>query len=72
MGRIKEGIAVKKDSLESLGIDNVERQVMVGDPVEEENSKPLAAEPAAQLAEKKLVVRVVNIGVDEVGDFLVI
>lgn len=72
MGRIKEGIAVKKDSLESLGIDNVERQIMVSDPVEEENSQPFAAEPSAQLAEKKLVVRVVNIGVDEVSDILVI
>jgi hypothetical protein len=71
MGRIKKGIAVEKDSLEPFGIDNVERQIMVGDPVEEENSKPFAAESSAQLAEKKLVVRVINVGVDEVCDFLV-
>lgn len=68
VGHIKEGIAVEKDPLEPLGIDNVERQVMVGNPVEEEYSEAFAAQSSTQLAEKKLVVGIIEVGIDEVGD----
>jgi hypothetical protein len=68
VGHIKEGIAVEKDPLEPLGIDNVERQVMVGNPVEEEYSEAFAAESSTQLAEKKLVVGIIEVGIDEAGD----
>lgn len=71
IGLIKEWIAVEKDPLEALGIDNLERQIMVGDPVEEECSKALAAKPSTQPADKKLVVRIIEVDIDEVGDGLV-
>ena len=54
VGHITEGIAVEKDPLEPLGIDNVERQVMVGNTVEKEDLEAFAAESSTQLAEEKL------------------
>ncbi|RYP66318.1 hypothetical protein DL770_008825 [Monosporascus sp. CRB-9-2] len=72
IGPIKERIAVEKDTREPLAVDNVERQIMVGNLVEEEYPKAFAAEPSTQLAEKKLVVRIIEFGIDEVGDSLVI
>jgi hypothetical protein len=43
---------------------------MVGNPVEEEYSEAFAAESSTQLADKKLVVRIIQVGIDEVGDSL--
>jgi len=71
VGRIKDGIAVEQDPLEPLGIDNVERQIMVRNPVEEEYPEAFAAKPSTQFANKKLVVRIIQVGIDEVGDSLV-
>lgn len=45
---------------------------MVGDPVEKEYSKTFAAEPLTQLAEEELIIRVIQVGVQELGDSLVL
>ena len=41
VGHIKDGIAVEQDPLEPLGIDNVERQIMVGNQSRRSIRRPL-------------------------------
>lgn len=71
MGLIKEWVAVKQDPLESLSIDYLERQVVVRNPVEKKNSKTLDVELSTQVAEEELIVRVIEVGVEEMSDSLV-
>lgn len=72
MSDIKKRVAIEKDSLKPFGVNNVERQIMVSNPIEEENPKPFTAESSTQLAEKKLVVRIIYICIDETRDLLII
>ena len=44
---------------------------MVRNPVDEEDSKTYNVELPTQLAEKELIVRIIVVGTDEVGDSLV-
>jgi hypothetical protein len=44
---------------------------MVCNPVEEEYPEAFAAKPSTQFANKKLVVRIIQVGIDKVGDSLV-
>lgn len=68
MDLVKERVAVKQDPLESLSIDNLERQVVVCNPVEEECSKTVDMEFSTQFAEKELIVRIIKVGTDELCD----
>jgi hypothetical protein len=71
VGLIKEWVAVKQDPLEPLSIDYLEQQVVVRNPVEKKNSKTLDVELSTQVAEEELIVRVIEVSVEEMSDSLV-